>query len=77
MRTASEVRLATVGELLKELKAYDGECLEYYPTVSVSGEDDREFCIVATSLDEDGGRDRFLAALDRLMTREEFLSNNA
>ena len=26
---------------------------------------------------EDGGRDRFLAALDRLMTRDEFLSNNA
>jgi len=64
MRTASEVRLATVGELLKELKAYDGECLEYYPTVSVSGEDDREFCIVATGLDEDGDLQIGLGEMD-------------
>ena len=54
MRTDSEVRLATVGKLLKELKAYDGECLDYYPTVSVSGEDDRDFCIMGTGLDKDG-----------------------
>ena len=57
MKTKEDVKFATVGKLLKELKrieSFDEECTYYCPTVFVSNVDELYFGIVGMGPDEDG-----------------------
>ena len=57
MKTKEDVKFATVGKLLKELKkikAFDEECMYYCPTVFVNNIDELYLGIVGMGPDEDG-----------------------
>lgn len=57
MKTKEDVKFATVGKLLKELKgieSFDEECMYYCPSVFVSNVDELNFGIVGMGPDEDG-----------------------
>ena len=57
MKTKEDVKFATVGKLLKELKkkkSFDEECMYYCPTVFVNNIDELYLGIVGMGPDEDG-----------------------
>ena len=57
MKTKEDVKFATVGKLLKELKkikSFDEECMYYCPTVFVNNIDELYLGIVGMGTDEDG-----------------------
>lgn len=57
MKTKEDIKFATVGKLLKELKrieSFDEECTYYCPTVFVSNVDELYFGMVGLGPDEDG-----------------------
>ena len=57
MKTKEDVKFATVGKLLKELKkikSFDEECMYYRPTVFVNNIDELYLGIVGMGTDEDG-----------------------
>ena len=57
MKTKEDVKFATVGKLLNELKrieSFDEECTYYCPTVFVSNVDELYVGMVCLGPDEDG-----------------------
>lgn len=54
MKTTESITFTTVGKLLEELNGYNEESLDYSVAVWVPDDDDSNYCIVSTALDEDG-----------------------